>query len=84
MSGNQGTQMREVLDLLLADNAPVKAIWNPIFEKAALIGVKMLAYKNVGGAYTLTIPVELKPFFATKELRYPATQSFNERFLIFA
>ena len=23
MSGNQGTQMREVLDLLLADNAPI-------------------------------------------------------------
>ena len=75
--------MREVSDILLPDNSPAKQIWNPIFEAATLYGVRMLAYKNVGGMYTLTIPIELKPLFVAGSLRYPATQSFHERFLIF-
>lgn len=76
-------RMRIVAGLRIDREAPAAKTWKPIFDAADRNHVTMRAYENIGGCWTIPIPMELKPLFESRELRYPATQSFNARHIVF-
>lgn len=76
--------MRKVIDLNLPATSPTYLKWVPIFYAAAIHGEDVMATPNVGGCWTLLIPSSAMPYIRTGEIKVPATQAFNERYLIFA
>lgn len=75
--------MRIVTGLRLRRDCPAARTWKPIFDAAEIEVVALKAFENVGGCWTLTIPIELKPLFEAGKLRYPVSQSFRTEMIVF-